>query len=121
MSEEVLIVEDEEHESRLFELEFRDAGYEVRVANDADSALVAVREKRPDVVVLDINMPGKDGLELLGELLDIDRTLPVVLNTAYADYQQKYRSWSAAAYVIKGSDVSELLDTVRNVLAGKRG
>lgn len=118
MAHQILIVEDDEHEAMLYREEFEDEGYEVRVATEADAALEAVRERRPDLVVLDINMPGKDGLDLLRELMGIDRKLPVVLNTAYSAYQDNYMSWSAAAYVVKSADVTELLQTVRNVLAG---
>ena len=64
-------------------------------------------------------MPGKDGLDLLREIMAIDHKLPVVLNTAYSAYQDNFMSWSAAAYVVKSSDTTELLQTVRNVLAGE--
>jgi DNA-binding response OmpR family regulator len=119
MSHHILIVEDESNEALLYREEFEDAGYEVTVATEAEAALAAVKAHRPDLVVLDINMPGKDGLDLLRELLDLDRKLPVVLNTAYREYQQQFLSWAAAAYVVKSSDPTELLQTVSNVLAGQ--
>jgi DNA-binding response OmpR family regulator len=118
MGHHILIVEDEGNEALLYQEEFEEAGYDVTVANNADAALAAVRARRPDLVVLDINMPGKDGLDLLRELLDIDHKLPVVLNTAYREYQDQFMSWAAAAYVVKSSDPTELLQTVSNVLAG---
>lgn len=116
MPHKVLVVEDDESEAQLYEELFTDEGYEVRVVRDAERAIEAIREARPDVVVLDINMPGKDGLDLLRELMDVDPTLPVVLNTAYAAYKDNFMSWSAVAYVLKTSDSTELLQTVRNVL-----
>ncbi|MCC7495579.1 MAG: response regulator [Fimbriimonadaceae bacterium] len=118
MASEILIVEDDDSERILYEDVFTARGYEVRVAADAEAALQAIRERRPDVVVLDINMPGKDGLDLLREVMDIDNKLPVVLNTAYSAYQDNFMSWSAAAYVVKSSDPAELIDTVQNVLRG---
>jgi DNA-binding response OmpR family regulator len=117
MPQSVLIVEDDQAEALLYQEEFADDGYDVRVAGTADEALAALRARRPDVIVLDINMPGKDGLDLLREIIALDHKLPVVLNTAYSAYQENYMSWSAAAYVVKSSDSTELLQTVRNVLA----
>jgi len=119
MAHDILIVEDDQHERMLYQEDFADHGYEVRLAQDADSALAQIKEKRPDLVVLDINMPGKDGLDLLREIMDLDNKLPVVLNTAYSEYQQNFMSWSAYAYVVKSSDTTELLETVQNILAGE--
>ncbi|MBI2302723.1 MAG: response regulator [Armatimonadetes bacterium] len=118
MGSSVLIVEDDVNEALLYEEVFCEQGYEVRTCNRADAAVGAVKERRPDVVVLDINMPERDGLDLLRELMDIDRTLPVVLNTAFSAYQDNFMSWAAAAYVVKSSDYQELLQAVANVLAG---
>ncbi len=120
MSNRVLIVEDDESERILYEEIFSEEGFDVSLAPDADSALEAIKAQRPDVVVLDINMPGKDGLDLLREIMDIDNKLPVVLNTAYSAYQDNFMSWSASAYVVKSSDTTELLRAVRNVLVGDR-
>jgi len=75
MAHDILIVEDDQHERMLYEEDFTELGYEVRLAQDADVALAMIRDKRPDLVVLDINMPGKDGLDLLREIMDIDNKL----------------------------------------------
>lgn len=119
MAHDILIVEDDQHERMLYEEDFTEQGYTVRLAADAEAALAEIRRQRPDLVVLDINMPGKDGLDLLREIMDIDNKLPVVLNTAYSAYQQNFMAWSACAYVVKSSDTTELLETVRNILAGE--
>jgi DNA-binding LytR/AlgR family response regulator len=71
----------------------------------------------PDLVILDIHMPGMNGLELLARLLDVDRRLPVVLHTAYDYYADNYLAWPADAYVLKRGDLRELTDTVRRLLA----
>ncbi len=119
MAQRILIIEDDDSERIMYEDVFSGKGFEVAVAADADAALQAIRAQRPDIVVLDINMPGKDGLDLLREIMDIDNKLPVILNTAYSAYQDNFMSWSAAAYVVKSSDPTELLQTVQNVLAGE--
>lgn len=120
MAHHILIVEDDESEALLYDEEFGEQGYDVKVAASADAALDHVRSRRPDLIVLDINMPGKDGLDFLRDLMSLEPQVPVVLNTAYSAYQDNFMSWSAAAYVVKSSDLTELLQTVRNVLESNR-
>jgi CheY-like chemotaxis protein len=59
-------------------------------------------------VILDISMPGMDGIEVLGKVLSVDNTIPVILNTAYANYKDNFLTWAADAYVVKSSDLGEL-------------
>lgn len=120
MAHHILVVEDDESEALLYHEEFCEQGYDVQIATSADAALECVKQRRPDLIVLDINMPGKDGLDFLRDLMSLDPKLPVVLNTAYSAYQDNFMSWSAAAYVVKSSDLTELLQTVQNVLASNR-
>jgi DNA-binding response OmpR family regulator len=68
-------------------------------------------------VVLDIAMPGMDGVEALGRILSQDNRLPVILHTAYATYKDNFMTWSADAYVVKSSDRSELKIEIERVLA----
>jgi DNA-binding response OmpR family regulator len=74
---------------------------------------------KPDLVVLDIRMAGMDGIEALQRILDMDNTIPVILNTAYSSYKENFLTWSADAYITKSSDVSELLAKVKELLAAK--
>lgn len=67
-------------------------------------------------MVLDIAMPGMDGIEALGRILGQDNTLPVILNTAYSSYKDNFMSWSADAYVVKSSDLTELKAEIRKAL-----
>lgn len=113
----VLIVDDDDHQRLLYRETFEADGHHVLEADDASGALEMVRTRRPDVVVLDINMPGLDGLDTLAAIHALDRRLPIVLNTAYAAYREQYVSWIADAYVVKSSDLTELRDTVRDVVA----
>ena len=113
----VLIVDDDGNQRLLYRETFEADGHQVIEADDASGALEMVRTRRPDVVVLDINMPGLDGLDTLAAIHALDRRLPIVLNTAYAAYREQYVSWIADAYVVKSSDLTELRDTVRDVVA----
>ena len=113
----VLIVEDDVNQSLLYEQELTDEGYRVVLASDGREALRKVNEASPDVVVLDIAMPGMDGIESLGRILGKDNRLPVILNTAYSSYKDNFMSWSAEAYVVKSSDLTELKAEIRKALA----
>ena len=75
-----------------------------------------VREAKPDLVILDIRMPGMDGIEVLGRIAEEHRGLPVIINTAYAGYRESFLSWVADAYLLKSSDLSELKATIRSLL-----
>lgn len=113
----ILIVEDYQPQRMLYEEELREEGFDVAVAASGQEAVELVQEDPPDLVILDIHMPGMDGIETLGRLLSQDNRLPVILHTAYATYKDNFMSWSADAYVIKSTDRTELIQTIRDVLA----
>lgn len=115
----VLIVDDEPHLRLLYETELRRAGYETMTASNAAQGLEFVDTMRPDLVVLDIRMAGMDGIEALQRILERNNSIPVVLNTAFSSYRDNYLTWAADAYVTKSSDVTELLETVKNILDGR--
>lgn len=108
----VLIVDDDDNQRLLYSEELRYEGYEIRQADCGQDAIKAVEEGGVDVVVLDIAMPGMDGIETLGRILDIDSQIPVVLNTAYSSYKDNFMTWAADAYVVKSSDLSGLKEHI---------
>lgn len=112
----VLIVDDEPHLRLLYENELRRAGYETMTAGTAVQGLEFVETMSPDLVILDIRMAGMDGIEALQRILERDKKIPVVLNTAFSSYRDNYLTWAADAYVTKSSDVTELLGTVKELL-----
>ena len=116
----VLVVEDDTNQRALYEEELLDEGYQVLTAGDGKEALARVREHQPDLVVLDINMPVMDGLDTLSQMLEENGHIPVILNSAYASYKDSFTSWSADAYVVKSSDLTELKTTVRRLLDEKK-
>ncbi len=117
----ILIVEDDEHQQLLFREELTEEGYDVVVASSGQEALEVVDRVEPDLVVLDIAMPGMDGIEALGRLLSKNNQLPVILHTAYATYKDNFMTWSADAYVVKSQDLGELKAEIARVLAKRRG
>ena len=113
----VLVVEDDLNQRTLYEEELTEEGYRVVTADDGRAALKAVQEHSPDLVVMDINMPMMDGLDALSQMMEHDSHIPVIINSAYASYKDSFSSWSADAYVVKSSDLSELKQTVKRLLA----
>lgn len=117
----VLLVEDEKNQRLLFQQELEEEGYEVVTAGDGREALRLFEAQRPDVVVLDISMPGMDGIETLGHVLSRDNSVPVILHTAYSSFKDNFMTWSADAYVVKSADLTELKERLREVLASRPG
>ncbi|MFG0318555.1 MAG: response regulator [Planctomycetota bacterium JB042] len=116
----ILIADDEPNIRLLYQAELESQGYEVILAKDGKEALEKVDSERPDLVVLDIRMPGIDGVEALGRIIDAHRTMPVILNSAYSAYEENFMTWSADAYVVKSGDTSALIAKIGEVL-GRRG
>lgn len=81
----LLLVDDEEDFRLAAAAALSKRGFNVTDAADGDEALAAIRDQRPDVVVLDLKMPGKSGIETLQELRQIDAVLPVIILTGHGD------------------------------------
>jgi len=112
----ILIVDDEEAIRDLYRMELEDAGYQVKTAASGEEALKAVVSFSPDLVVLDIKMPGMSGLDVLGKIRETWKALPVILCSAYGEYKQDFSCWASDAYIVKSSQIDELLGTVKRLL-----
>ena len=116
----ILVVDDDDNQRLLYRQELELAGYDVETAANGPQAITRVAAGGIDVVLLDIAMPGMDGVEALSRILDVDRQLPVILNTAYSSYKEDFMTWAAEAYVTKSGDLTELRRRIREALE-KRG
>jgi two-component system alkaline phosphatase synthesis response regulator PhoP len=118
----VLVADDDDDILLLVTTRLRRDGFEVVSARDGDEALALAREQRPDVAVLDIGMPGLDGLELLERIRADDelRDMRVVLLTAKAQESDVRRGYTAGAdlYVRKPFSPAELSTRVRKLIDG---
>jgi CheY-like chemotaxis protein len=112
----ILVVDDDEAIRTLLQEELEEEGYKVLIATNARDALKMVASEALDLVILDIRMPGMDGLEALPRILGIKEGLPVIMNTAYSQYQDSFMSWAADAYVVKSSDLTELKEKVSELV-----
>ncbi len=112
----ILFVEDNKNQRLLYDQEFRHEGYEVEIADDGKEALEKVQERAIDIIILDINLPKMDGIEAMGRILSTNKNIPIIINTAYSNYKDNFMSWAADAYLVKSSDLSELKNTVKELL-----
>jgi CheY-like chemotaxis protein len=113
----ILVVDDEENIRVLYREELEEEGYTVDVAANGQEALNKLNTFNPDLITLDIKMPEMDGVETLRRIRGIQRDLPVILCSAYGEYKQDLTTWASDAYVIKTSDLTELKDTIKLLLA----
>jgi DNA-binding response OmpR family regulator len=118
MKPTLLLVEDEPALARGLVDNFRDEGYLVRLETRGDRALGAIREHRPQLVVLDILLPGRSGLDVLRDLRSTGDRVPVLLLTAKADVVDRVIGLELGAddYLPKPFAVRELLARVRALL-----
>ena len=112
----ILVVDDEENIRLLYKEELEEDGYNVLLASDGQEALEKIEKDNPDLVALDIRMPGMDGIEVLHRIRDINRDIPIVISTAYGDYRQNFNVWAADAFVVKTANLDELKKTLRDLL-----
>ncbi|MEM6450973.1 MAG: response regulator transcription factor [Cyanobacteria bacterium P01_D01_bin.105] len=111
----ILIVEDEEKLAKFVQLELGYEGYEVTVANDGLSGLMAARDSEPDLVLLDWMMPGLTGVEVCRRLRATGAMMPVIMLTAKDGIEDRVAGLDAGAddYVVKPFSIEELLARVR--------
>jgi DNA-binding response OmpR family regulator len=112
----ILLVDDEEHIRLLFKEELEEEGYAIDLASNGFEALEKLKAQRFGLVVLDIKMPGMDGIQTLNEIKKIDKDQPVILCSAYGEFKQDFSSWVSDAYVVKSADTRELKDTIRKIV-----
>jgi DNA-binding response OmpR family regulator len=114
----LLLVEDEAALARGLSDTFRDEGFDVRVVARGDEAGAAIREHRPDVVVLDILLPGRSGLDVLRDLRSAGNRVPVLMLTAKGEVVDRVVGLELGAddYLPKPFAVRELLARLRALL-----
>jgi two-component system, OmpR family, alkaline phosphatase synthesis response regulator PhoP len=117
----VLVVEDEIEIARVVRDYLRNAGFEVIVVGDGGSAVASVRSAKPDLLVLDLGLPGRDGLDVAREIRRWSDT-PIVMLTARGDETDRVVGLELGAddYVVKPFSPKELVARIRAVLRRTR-
>jgi two-component system cell cycle response regulator DivK len=120
MAKSVLIVEDNELNMKLFHDLLEAQGYEVHQTRDGSQALDLARERQPDLILMDIQLPEVSGLDVIKWLkADEDlKHIPVIAVTAFAmkGDEEKIREGGCEAYIAKPISVSHFLETVQQFL-----
>jgi two-component system cell cycle response regulator DivK len=120
----VLIIEDNEKNMKLIRDVLAVKGYETMEAMTAEDGLALAKGRKPDLVLMDIQLPGMNGIQALGELRTDPATadIPVIAVTASVMQQDRKHITEAGfdAYLGKPLDLKEFLDTVKRVLASPR-
>ena len=118
----ILVVEDNERNLKLLRDVLEYAGYDVRVARTGEDGVTLAVKEPPDLVLMDLQLPGIDGMEALRRLRESPRTadIPVVAVTAQAMKQDRERALDAGfnGYVEKPISVRAFPDQVRRFLSG---
>ncbi|MCI4356083.1 MAG: response regulator [Thermoplasmata archaeon] len=124
MSAEILIVEDNPTNAKLASVLLASAGYSIRRAVDAEEAAEAIAAKVPDLILMDIGLPGKDGYEFTRELRSRPETgsVPIVAVTSFAMKGDRVKAIEAgcSAYLTKPIDRRALLEKVAALLPAGR-
>ncbi len=119
----VLVVDDERNITELVAMALRYEGFEVQTAATARQAREAVLERRPSLIVLDIGLPGEDGLQLAQRLTAEGQRVPIIFLTARDATEDKVRGLTVGGddYVTKPFSIEELVARIRAVLRRYRG
>jgi len=117
----ILVVEDSPSNIALAQVVLQHAGHEVLIAEDGPSGLQSAREHRPDLILMDVQLPGMDGMSVTRELKadPATATIPVLALTAFAmkGDAEKIRAAGCDAYLAKPFQFPELLATIDRLLA----
>ncbi len=111
----ILAVDDDPHLRKLYEEEFQEEGYDVLVASSGPEALDIFSKESPDIVTLDIIMPGMDGIEVLRKMKEHNPSVPVIMSTGYS-CKDDFAVWASDAYIIKNIDLTELKCAIDKLL-----
>ena len=118
----LLVVDDNAGIRRLLFEMLTDEGYNVEIASSGSDALAKVHVRVPDLILLDIKMPGLNGLETLTKVRKIFPFIPVVIMTAYSELDTVLRSIESGLiryFLRKPFDLDEVRNLVKNILADK--
>ena len=115
--QKILIVDDDEHIAELISLYLTKEGFDTRIEHDGQSAITAFKEYMPDVVLLDIMLPGKDGYQVCREIR-MESNVPIIMLSAKTEVFDKVLGLELGAddYMIKPFDSKELVARVKALL-----
>ena len=116
-NERILVIDDDENIVRILTLYLRSKGYDVVSCKSGSRALSVFTDTKPDLVLLDVMLPGMDGREILSKIRKLSRT-PVIMLTAKGETDDRIHALDGGAddYIVKPFDSKELFARIRAVL-----
>lgn len=114
----ILVVDDEQDFLKLIKIRLEASNYEVITASSGEEALKKIKTDKPEAVLLDILMPGIDGLEVLKRIRQENKSLPVFIITAFSN-EERFKmanQFSASGFIVKTSDLKDEIEHIDGVL-----
>ncbi len=125
MAKKILIVEDNELNMKLFQDLLKTSGYDVVGTRNGTDALALARSERPDLILMDIQLPEVSGLDVTRWIKEDDdlADIPVIAVTAFAmkGDEERIREGGCEAYISKPISVARFLETVRHYIGDEAG
>lgn len=114
----VLYVEDETFLGKIVKESLESRGYEVLMESDGNKVLTLFRQSSPDVCVLDVMLPNKDGFTIADEIRNVDESVPIIFLTAKTQTEDVVKGFTIGAndYIRKPFSMEELIIRIKNVL-----
>lgn len=120
MAKKIMVVDDEPYIARVIKFKLEQEGYEVISANDGQSGLQKIKEEKPDMVLLDVMMPGLSGYEVCQKIKEDAELagIPVVILTAKGQERDREQglTMGASDYITKPFSPNRLLELVKNMI-----
>lgn len=117
MKRKILLIDDDLSVREFYGEYLEEKGFDVYLASDGLKGLELYKEKRPDLVLLDISMPEKSGLEVLKEIRQINGSVPVFMLTAYEEHKRNFASLYADEYFVKTKRPSLIVERIEKALS----
>jgi two-component system alkaline phosphatase synthesis response regulator PhoP len=114
----VLVVDDEPEFVELIKLRLECNGYDVTMAFDGNDGLKKIKKEKPDAVLLDILMPGLDGIEVLKRIRRHNKDLPVFIVTAFSNEERfdKAKKYNVSGFITKTSDLKQEVANITSAI-----
>lgn len=119
MPKKVLLIDDEEEMVEMVSVSLASAGYEMITATESKEGLEKAKSEKPDVILLDIMLPGMDGYEICRRLkaMEDTKSIPIIFFTALGavDLAEKVAAAGGADYIVKPFEPNEIIERIERI------